>query len=120
MIVTPRNINRAYILQDHSMAVAVDGTTVVGNTVDFKEMVTGSVQADWDGADALTGEIKLFGSSNGVRYSPIKGSRRVLDSGDSRLWSLGVLGFRYLRVTYTPNGTTTGTLTVFALGKISR
>lgn len=116
MIHPCRHLQRAYLCQGQSL-----GSSFISDIADFKEMVVGSVQAVWSGDDATTGELELWSSDDGVHFDRIDGSLRDLNHPNkTRLWNLGVIGFRYLQLRYDAKTVTAGTLEAFALGKISK
>jgi hypothetical protein len=113
-----RNLQRSYLCQAAPLGVGFDS-----DVADFREMVIGSVQAWWSGNDTTSGEIELWASNvrDPAMFARIDGSLRNLDSPrNAWVWNLGVIGYRYLMMVYTPHTTTTGVLTAFATGKISR
>ena len=114
-ILTARNTQRAYLAESVPM-----GAALVSDIADFHEMVIGAVQANWSGNDAVDGELELWMSCDGVSFDRIDGSLRDLDQPyRCRVWHLQKIGFRYVRLEYTPKSVTTGTLEAFAIGKIS-
>lgn len=111
-----RNIHRAYLFEDHNM-----GSSLISESADFKEMSMGSVQAFWTGNDATTGSLELEASDDNIHWDNIEGSYRTLANARlSWLWDLGVIGYRYVRLVYVKVDVTSGTLTAFAIGKMSR
>ena len=120
MASTARNMQRAYLI-DAAAGNMAEGIT--SRVIDFKEMVIGSVQAVWAGADAQDGEITLWVSNlpDPATFVPLDGGKRTLSVAPySRMWQLGVIGYRYMMATYTPGANTMGTMFLFALGKISK
>jgi hypothetical protein len=106
-------MQRAYLCQTQSLAAAFSS-----EVADFNEMARGAVQWWWDGEDNTTGETWLEASVDAIHWAPIPGSRMDLsEATKSNLWDRRSIGFRYLRLCYTPNTTTTGTLTAVAVGK---
>jgi hypothetical protein len=114
--VTPRNVNRAYLFSDVSMA-----SDQTSHIADFKEMVCGSIQAFWTGNDTIDGALSLEASCDAEHWDQIKGSPTTIDTPRlTKLWDLGMIGYRYVRVVYLHGTCSTGTLSAIAIGKISR
>jgi hypothetical protein len=108
-------MQRAYLCRGTSLAADFES-----DVADLNEMTIGSVQWFWEGEDTTTGETWLEASNDAIHWDEIEGSRHNLDrSTKSRLWNRIGIGFRYIKLCYSPNTTTTGTLTAFALGKPS-
>ena len=115
MIHPCRHMHRAYLCQGTPLASAFES-----EIADFNEMARGSVQWFWEGEDNTTGETWLEASNDALHWDEIDGTRCDLSRvTKSRLWDRRSIGFRYLRLCYTPNTTAAGILTAFALGKKS-
>ena len=119
---TARNTHRTYLLKPVTGNMSIDQTS---ETIDFKEMVVGSVQAKWDGNNALTGKLVVEASNidEDDWFDEIDCSEVTLDDDGTKakrktkLFNLGWLGYRFLRVRYFAGDNTQGTIQVIALGK---
>lgn len=112
--------NRTYLKKDASMAADFDSVIA-----DFKDMKVGSIQVKWSGNDTFDGMVIVEASNVPEEdwFDEVKGGTYILSDDGTRskrktkLFNLGVIGFRYARVLYFKGTNTTGTINVIALGK---
>lgn len=115
----------AEIILARNLALAVvENATSVGadfksKIIDFKEMNTATVQAIVTGNDATDGTFSLEVSliCDETSFVPYPDSDRTLDDCTNFGWEYRSFPWRYVRVCYTANSVTTGTVTIYARGK---
>jgi hypothetical protein len=122
-IFTARNIHRTRLKEATTNNMNAD---FISDVIDFKEMVVGSIQVMWDGNNADDATI-VVEATNFVEhensFDEIDCSEVTLDDDGSKaqrktkLFNLGIIGWRYARVKYFHGSNTTGSISVWALGK---
>jgi hypothetical protein len=111
------NVNRTVIKEVSPNNMASDFTSDI---IDFRDMKVGSLQVLWEGANQTDGYFQVFTSdfSEPDTFDDMDGSREdVLTAKNSRVFNLGVLGFRYALVKWFHGSVTTGKCQIVAVGK---
>jgi hypothetical protein len=120
-ILTAQNVNRTYVAKNRAM-----NADFTSDIIDFKEMALGCVHVKWLGNDQEDGEIAVEASAvpdddwfDEVDHCPTFLPSTDLGRGakQTKLFNLGVLGFRYARVKFYKGTNTIGTITIVAQGK---
>lgn len=114
------NTNRTVIktLVDNNMS-----TSFSSSIIDFHDMPIGYLQAVWQdvagyGQDSGYFEAFASGFRNFSTFDYIRGSMEGVETeAGSRMWNLGVIGYRYAYVKFTPVNITAGTCIIVASGK---
>jgi len=114
------NTNRTVIKSE------VDGnmsSSFSSSIIDFHDMPIGYLQAVWKdvvgfGPDSGYFEAFASGFRNFNTFDYIRGSLERIEVADgARMWNLGVIGYRYAYVKFSPVNITDGTCTIIASGK---
>lgn len=113
-IIIARNLALAVIEKDKPV-----DADFKSNIIDFKEMNTATIQAIVTGADANDGEFSLEVSliCDENSFVPYPESDRTLASCTNFGWEYRSFPWRYVRLCYTANSVSTGTVTIYARGK---
>jgi hypothetical protein len=96
------------------------GNSLTSDIIDFRDMPIGSLQAVWGGVDAADGYFEAYASNftEESTFDTIKGSKQIVTTAaGSRVWNLGLIGFRYAVVKWFPGSVTAGSCLIVALGK---
>lgn len=121
-VIQAKNCNRSYAAKNKSMSM-----DFISDVIDFHDMPMGSIQIIWSGvAGALDCSFKLYASnlpevsSFDIDGTEIDGSEIIPHNNDGcRIWIRDRIGFRYVMIRYTKNGTTDGSVDILAYGKKS-
>ncbi len=113
-VVLARNLKLAAI--ETAKSVATDFKSKI---IDFKEMNTAAIQAIVSGNDATDGVFSLEVSllCDEATFVPFPGSERTLADCTNFGWQFTDMAWRYVRVCYTANSVTAGTVDIWARGK---
>jgi hypothetical protein len=108
------NLNRTNISTSNLTA------DFVSDVIDFRDMPIGSLQAVWNGANAADGYFEVYSSNfrELATFDNVRGSKEEVKVADgSRVWNLGLIGFRSALVKWIHGSNTAGTCLVVAMGK---
>ena len=120
-VLKAEHCNRTYIAKDEDMNADFET-----DIIDFINMKVGSVQAIWKNNDALDGQLIVEASNimeDPESFDEIEGGVYTMNDDGTRtkrrtkLFNLGQLGYRYVRVLYLKGTNTQGKITIVALGK---
>jgi len=104
-------------------------TDFISDIIDWKEMPIGSIHAKWDANNALDGKIIVEASDvpiddwfDEIQICEINNEYVMSDDGTrgkkkTKMFNLGVIGYRYSRVKFSHGTNTAGTISIVALGK---
>lgn len=114
MAVTARNNSLTVVEKDKSMSA-----DFYSQLIDFNEMNTIAIQAITQGTDATDGTFLIQVSliCDESSFVTLEGSSRELGTCANFGWEYRLFPWRYARVCYVANSTTTGTVTIYARGR---
>ncbi len=115
-VITARNTRLAEVAKDKPLSAVF-----VSDTIDFKEMTSGSVQVWRKDGDANDGTFQLLISNLCDEDSFALFPESEVDAacdGQNLIWVLNDIPFRFARVSYTPGTDAVGTASIYARGKL--